>query len=81
VTELFYTIADADCAAARRAVLDRDLKEQVNFRNLDYPEVAADFTARGGRALPALWDGELLHEGLPAVLAELDRMTADEARS
>ena len=79
MTELFYTIADADCAAARRAVIDRDLKERVSFRNLDYPEVEADFTARGGRTVPALWDGERLHQGLPAVLAELDRMRAAPA--
>lgn len=81
MTELFYTIAGADCAAARRAVLERDLKEHVSFRNLDYPEVAADFTARGGRTIPALWDGERLHEGLAAVLAELDRMKAAPAPS
>ena len=81
MTELFYTIADADCAAARRAVLDRGVKELVSFRNLDYPEVAADFTARGGRTVPALWDGERLHEGLPAVTAVLDRMKAAPAPS
>lgn len=74
--ELFYIIASADCAAARRAVLDRGLKEKVNFRNLDYPEVAADFAARGGKTLPALWDGQALHEGLAAVTAELDRLQA-----
>ena len=81
MTELFYTIADTDCAAARRAVLDSGLKEVVNFRNLDYSEVAADFTARGGRAVPALWDGERLHQGLEKVLAELERMKAAQARS
>jgi hypothetical protein len=81
VAELFYTIANADCAAARRAVLERELKERVSFRNLDYPEVTADFTARGGRATPALWDGERLHQGLAAVIAVLDRMKAAPARS
>ena len=81
MTELFYTIADADSAAARRAVLERELKERVSFRNLDYPEVAADFTARGGRKFPALWDGERLHEGLSAVVDELDRLKASPAPS
>jgi len=76
VTELFYIIADADCATARRTVLDRGLRDRVSFRNLDYPEVAADFAARGGKKLPALWDGATLHEGLAAVLTELDRLTA-----
>jgi hypothetical protein len=69
--ELFYTIADADSAAARREVVERGLKPRVNFRNLYYPEVTADFTARGGTKVPALWDGETLHQGLPAVLARL----------
>ena len=74
MTELFYIIADADCAAARRAVLERGLKEKVNFRNLAYPEVEADFTAHGGKKLPALWDGTTLQQGLPAVLADLEKM-------
>jgi len=74
VTELFYIIADADCAAARRAVLERGLKEKIAFRNLGYPEVDADYNARGGHQLPALWDGTTLHQGLAAVLAELARM-------
>lgn len=69
--ELFYTIADAACATARKEVIDRGLKEQVSFRNMYYPEVQHDFKARGGRALPALWDGKTLHEGLTAVLAAL----------
>jgi hypothetical protein len=69
--ELFYTIADRDCAAARRAVLDAGLKDVVDFRNLYYPEVQADFEARGGRTVPALWDGQVLHQGLAAVLRAL----------
>ena len=69
--ELFYTIAHADSATARRAVIDRGLKDQVDFRNMYYPEVEADFRARGGEALPALWDGAALHQGLEAVLRAL----------
>src|SRR5262249_26319925 len=69
--ELFYTIADAASATARRTVLDRGLKETVNFRNMYYPEVEADFRARGGTRLPALWDGATLHQGLDAVLRAL----------
>ncbi len=67
--ELFYTIADADCAAARKAIMAARLKEKVRFRNLYYPEVLHDFRQRGGRLLPALWDGQQLHEGLGAVIA------------
>ena len=69
--ELFYTIADAACAAARKAVIDRGLKQQVSFRNMYYPEVVHDFKARGGTTVPALWDGARLHEGLNAVLGAL----------
>ena len=66
--ELFYEIADPDCAAARKAAAAR---EDVKFRNMFYPEVVADFEQRGGRVLPALWDGERLHQGLTDVLARL----------
>jgi hypothetical protein len=69
--ELFYTIADPDCAAARREVMERGLKELVDFRNMYYPEVVHDFEARGGARLPALWDGATLHQGLDAVLRAL----------
>ena len=74
MTELFYIIADADCATARKAALDAGVREKVSFRNLDYPEVKADYDARGGTTLPALWDGGRLHQGLAAVMAELARL-------
>ena len=51
-----------------------DPEERVRFRNIVYPEVQADFRARGGTALPALWDGERLHSGLAAVAQYLDAM-------
>jgi hypothetical protein len=69
--ELFYIIAGADSAAARKAAMASG--KDVRFRNLHYPEVAADFAARGGKTPPALWDGEMLHEGLAAVLEALAR--------
>ncbi len=74
--ELFYTIADQACAQARRAVLELGLKEQVSFRNMYYPEVEADFRARGGQELPALWDGAVLHQGLDAVMRVLNGVAA-----
>jgi hypothetical protein len=77
--ELFYTIADASCAAARRAVLDLHLQEVVGFRNMYYPEVLHDFRSRGGHAVPALWDGQRLHQGLPAVLNALTAAAAARA--
>jgi hypothetical protein len=71
MTELFYTIADPDCAAARKAVVAMGLKEKVDFRNLFYDEARRDFAARGGTVVPALWDGATLHQGLEAVLRAL----------
>ncbi len=77
--ELFYTIADADSAAARRAVLEMQLKERVRFRNLYYPEVRDDFRAHGGHTLPALWDGSRMHQGLQSVLNVLTAAAAVRA--
>jgi hypothetical protein len=69
--ELFYRIADAACAQARKAVLASKHRRDVKFRNVHYPEVLADLTARGGGPLPALWDGARLHEGLDAITSFL----------
>jgi hypothetical protein len=69
--ELFHATTDADSAAARKVVVDRGLVEKIRFRNVFYPEAQADFTARGGTRLPAVWDGARLHEGLDAVLLAL----------
>jgi hypothetical protein len=69
--QLFYVIADVDCAAARKAVLASQARRHVDFRNIVYAEVEADFVAHGGTKLPALWDGVTLHQGLPAILAAL----------
>lgn len=71
MSELFHATNDADSAAARTAVVERGLVERVRFRNIFYPEVQADFGARGGARLPALWDGSRLHQGLDAVLLAL----------
>ncbi len=77
--ELFHQIADEGSAAARRAVVERGLEEQVRFRNIFYPEVEADFRARGGATLPALWDGAKLIEGASAVLATLESIAKKTA--
>jgi hypothetical protein len=74
-TELFYIIADAGCAQARATVIEKGLKDKVDFRNLHYEEARRDYEARGGHEVPALWDGVALHQGLEAVLVALGRMT------
>jgi len=72
--ELFHATNDAGSAAARQRVVARGLEERIRFRNVFYPEVQADLTARGGNGTPALWDGARLITGRDAVLAFLDAM-------
>ncbi|MCA1662922.1 MAG: hypothetical protein LC659_01350 [Myxococcales bacterium] len=69
--ELFHATNDERSAEARKLVVDRDLVDQIRFRNVFYPEVRADLDARGGTHTPAIWDGEKLIEGRDAVLAFL----------
>jgi hypothetical protein len=71
--ELFYVIADTACAEARKAVLALPpaQRNRITFRNTHYPEAAHDHATRGGTQVPALWDGRVLHQGLPAIVALL----------
>jgi len=69
--ELFHRLEEPRSARARRWVVDHGLLEQVRFRNLLYPEAAADFAARGGSETPALWDGQRLFTGAELVIARL----------
>ena len=69
--ELFHAIGDESSARVRRWVADHELLEQVRFRNVVYPEVMADLTARGGHGAPALWNGITLVSGADAVIAAL----------
>jgi len=68
-------LTDPGGAAARRAIMERGLLEQFQFRNLHYDEVRVDLERHhrdagreGEPTLPAIWDGKTLHEGLAAVL-------------
>ncbi len=77
--ELFHAIADSASAKVRAFVVEHELVEAVRFRNVTYPEVMAELTARGGGATPALWDGARLLTGAEAVIARL-RAHADVGR-
>ena len=70
---LYHRIDDADSAAVRRRVVDLELKPRVDFQNVD-TEGADSFAEHGGRRVPALWDGERLHEGKIAALAVLETL-------
>ncbi|MGZ6076605.1 MAG: hypothetical protein ACXWK6_02255 [Myxococcaceae bacterium] len=69
--ELFHRLEEPRSARVRRWVVDHGLLDEVRFRNLLYPEAAADFAARGGSETPALWDGERLFSGPDLVIARL----------
>ena len=68
---LFHRIADLDSAAVRREIAARGLKPLIDFQNIDSEEGRQQFQARKGTRVPALWDGEGLVIGRPAVLARL----------
>lgn len=73
--ELFHAISDEGSARVRKFLVDRELTENVRFRNVVYPEVSADLAARGGSTTPALWDGQTLFTGADAVIARIAAST------
>ena len=74
--ELFHATNHPPSAAARRRVVELGLVPRIRFRNIFYPEVQADFTARGGQRLPALWNGATLIQGEEDVVAALEALSA-----
>jgi hypothetical protein len=70
---LYHRIDDPDSAAVRRRIVELGLKPRIDFQNVD-TEGAAAFAARRGRSVPALWDGQRLHEGRAAALALLETL-------
>ena len=82
---LYHRIDDPDSAGVRRRVVELDHarcgsltgapppESQVDFQNVD-TEGAEAFAQHGGRNVPALWDGQRLHEGRVAALAVLETL-------
>jgi len=70
---LFHRIADPESAEIRRIIVERGLKQRIDFQNV-LTDAAGAFAALKGERVPALWDGTTLHEGRGAVLAALDRI-------
>jgi hypothetical protein len=70
---LYHRIDDPDSAAVRRRVVELGLKGRIDFQNVD-TEGAEAFAAHGGGAVPALWDGDRLHQGRAAALARLETL-------
>ncbi len=69
--ELFHRLEEPRSARVRRWVVDHGLLEAVRFRNVVFPEAAADFAGHGGSETPALWDGQRLFTGAELVIARL----------
>lgn len=72
--ELFHAIAEPGSAQLRRFIVEHGLEAKVRFRNVNYPEVVADLTARGGTGAPAVWADGALAQGVDACLAVLRRL-------
>ena len=75
--ELFNAIAHPGSAQVRKWIQQAGILHKLRFRNVVYPEIEADLLAGGGsiERLPALWDGESLHEGESAVVKFLSNVT------
>ncbi len=74
---LFHRLADPASAAVRAKIVESGLKPLIDFQNVD-TEAAEEFASRGGHDVPALWDGERLHEGAAAVRLALGAIIAAE---
>ncbi len=79
LVELFHAISDSGSAVVRRFVVEHGLEAQVRFRNVIYPEVLADLTARGGGTAPAVWADGQLAQGADACVAVLRRLVPPRA--
>lgn len=70
---LYHRIGDEDSAVVRRRVVELALKPRIDFQNVDN-EGADAWAELHGRMLPALHDGERLHQGKAAVLAAIETL-------
>lgn len=59
---LYHRLADPGSAAIRQKIVEAGLKPLIDFQNVE-TDAADEFAARGGRDVPALWDGQRLHQG------------------
>jgi hypothetical protein len=78
---LFHRIQDPVSAAIRREIVARGLKSRIDFQNVDSADGKALFAARGGTAVPAIWDGTDLRVGTDAIVSWLSELANDGGRS
>lgn len=68
---LFHRLDDPESATVRREIVARGLKSRIDFQNVDSDDGKSLFEARGGTAVPAIWDGTRLRLGRDAIIAWL----------
>lgn len=70
---LFHRISDPESATVRKFIVDNDLKDKIDFRNVDISESAAKDLARYNleSPIPSLWTGERLISGRHQILGFL----------
>jgi glutathione S-transferase len=75
---LYHILNDDDCAEVRRFIVQRNLMEQINFRNIDRSESATkDLMALQGSAqVPFLEKGDLRLSGKVAILTYLQSFSS-----
>lgn len=74
---LYHRLADPESARVRARIVALGLKPLVDFQNVD-TEGAEAFAARGGRQVPAFWDGRRLHQGADTIEVALGAIIAAE---
>jgi len=74
---LFHRLDDPASAAVRREIVDRGLKSRIDFQNVDSADGKVMFAARGGAAIPAIWDGDRLRSGTDAIVSWLSEVEND----
>lgn len=71
---LFHIITDEESATVRKFIVDQDLMEKVNFRNIDRSEDGKKLLSKllkGELTVPTLLVGSSLHIGKEACLRAL----------
>ena len=76
---LYHRLADPVSASVRVWIVERGLKSRIDFQNIEN-EGAEAFSALGGGAVPALWDGARLYVGADDIRLALGAIIAAEER-
>ena len=73
---LFHRVSEPESARIRARVVELGLKPEIDFQNAE-TDGKEELARLGGAATPALWDGETLIVGEPAVARKLATIRPD----